>query len=194
MTVTVTPDTFSLVLFDAAAIRAVVERLVPDVGLPADVDVSLHVDERVPLGRAEVVSVDPIALEVEGGALEDPKRPRHLSEVTAADVLGRLLLRVRDRRDEAFGDPPPDAELSLAHRAAWDVTCVGRLARAGYRPQRQRRLYAFRTTHGFTDVADAAFDQLWRADGLTWADIVAISDTALAARDTVSASPSRRLT
>ena len=57
---------------------------------------------------------------------------------------------------------------------------VGRLARLGYPPQRQRRLYHFRNRHGFTDAADAAFDRLWAADGLTWAEIVAISDDAIA--------------
>ena len=73
-------------------------------------------------------------------------------------MLGRLLLQALDRRDPAFGDPPPDDALSVAHRVAWDVYAVGRLQRLGYRAQRQRRLYAFRNRHGFTDAADAAFD------------------------------------
>lgn len=187
MVATVVPETFTLVQFDAARIRAVIEQLLPDVGLAPDVDVTVQVDEGVPMGRAEVVSVDPIVVEVEGGAFEDPKRPRQLSEAGTADVLGRLLIRVRDRRDPAFGDPPPDAELTLAHRAAWDVHGVGRLARRGYRAQRQRRLYAFRTTHGFNDAADAAFDRLWDAEQLTWAEIVTISDAAVAAREAVTA-------
>jgi hypothetical protein len=51
---------------------------------------------------------------------------------------------------------------------------VGRLARLGYPAQRQRRLYHFRNRHGFSDVADAAFDRLWTGDGLTWADIQAV--------------------
>jgi hypothetical protein len=66
----------------------------------------------------------------------------------------------------------------------WDVYAVARLARRlrasgdpipDYQAQRQRRLYAFRNRHGFTDAADAAFDRLWRADGLTWPDLLAIS-------------------
>lgn len=187
MGVTVTPEEFTLVLFQHDAIVEVLERLLPDIDLGDDVDVTVNVDERVPMGRADVISVDPVVLEVEGGALEDPKLPRQLSVDGTADILGRLLLRVRDRRDPAFGDPPPDEELSLAHKSAWDVYCVGRLARKGYRPQRQRRIYAFRNRHGFTDAADAAFEKLWTADGLTWADIVSISDGAAAARGTVSA-------
>ncbi len=177
MTVTVTPDTFTLVLFDHDAIAEVVERLVADLGL-AGIDVRVEVDERVPLGQAEIRSLDPVTIEVEGGALEDPKRPRQLSRDGTADIIGRLLLRVRDRLDPAFGDPPPDAELSLALKVAWDVYCVGRLSRLGYRAQRQRRLYAFRNRHGFTDTADAAFDRLFTADGLAWSDIVALSEGA----------------
>ena len=187
MAVVVTPTEFTLVLFEHQAIVGVLEHLLPDIGLDGDVDVTVNIDERVPMGRADVISIDPIVLEVEGGALEDPKRPRQLSVDGTADIFGRLLLRVRDRRDPAFGEAPADGALSLAHKSAWDVYCVGRLARKGYRPQRQRRVYAFRNRHGFTDAADAAFEQLWTADGLTWADIERISDNATAAREQVSA-------
>ena len=48
-------------------------------------------------------------------------------------------------------------------------------------PLEQRWLYAFRNRHGFTDAADAAFDQLWTADDLTWDGITALSQEALAA-------------
>ena len=58
---------------------------------------------------------------------------------------------------------------------------MARLRRAGYPSQRQRRLYAFRTRHGFSDVADRAFQRLWTADDLTWSDIAALSDEATAA-------------
>ena len=37
------------------------------------------------------------------------------------------------------------------------------------------------------DVADAAFDRLWDAEQLTWPEIVAISDAAVAAREAVTA-------
>jgi hypothetical protein len=186
MAVTVTPDTFTMVEFDHDAIVTVVERLVPQVGFAGEVDVRLEVDERVPLGRAELVSVDPLVLQVEGGALEDPKRPRHLSEAGTADIVGRLLFRARDRLDPAFASAPPDDGLSLALANAWDVYATGRLVALGYRSQRQRWLYAFRNRHGFTDAADAAFDQLWSAPApLTWADIERLSTTAEAARDAV---------
>ena len=189
MAVTVTPDSFAMVEFEHDAILAVVERLVPQIFTDdPDVDVQLDVDERVPLGRAELVSLDPIVIQVEGGALEDPKRPRHLSEAGTADVVGRLLFEARDRLDPAFGEPPPADGISLALANAWDVHATGRLVALGYRAQRQRWLYAFRNRHGFTDAADGAFDQLWAASSpLAWADIERLSSTALAARDAVTA-------
>jgi len=189
MAVTVTPDTFTLVEFDPKAIARVVRRLVRVVGLPTGVSVRVDVDERVPLGRAQLVSTDPIVLEIEGGALEDPKKPRHLSEAGTADIVGRLLFQARDRLDPAFGPVPPADGLSLALANAWDVAATGRLVANGYRSQRQRWLYAFRNRHGFTDAADAAFAQLWSPSApLTWADIERISDTAQAARDAVATS------
>jgi hypothetical protein len=183
MAVSVNPQNFTLVSFDRDELVGVISKLVDDIGLGA-VDVVLDVDETTPLGRARVASYDdPITIAIESGALEDPKRPRQLSPSGSADVLGRLLFRVRDRRDPAFGEAPPDDELPLAHSVSWDVYSVGRLVRLGYRhyDNRQRRLYHFRNRHGFTDAADDAFDRLWTGDGLAWADICALSDQAAAA-------------
>lgn len=181
MTVSVTPETFTLVSYDAAEIAGIVDELIAAIGLPSDLDVKLEVDESTPLGRATVASIDPLHITVESGALEDPKRPRNLSRSGSADVLGRLLFRVRDRLDPAFGEPPDDDKLTLPQSVAWDAYCVGRLVRLGFThyDNRQRRLYHFRNRHGFSDSADEAFDRLWTADGLTWADIAALSDNAV---------------
>ena len=181
MDVEVRPEKFSLVHFDAGEIRSIVEQLVGQIGLPVNSPVTVEVDETTPLGRSKVVSHDPVVLSLESGALEDPKWPRQLDRSGSIDVLGRLLMQVRDRLDPAFGDPPPDDELTLPQSVAWQVYCVGRLGRLGHRVQRQRRLYQFRNRHGFTDVADAAFDRLWSASDLTWADIDRISAEARAA-------------
>ena len=170
-TVTVTPDEWKFVFFDGSRIAAIGEKLLGEIGL--DADVTVNVDESTPLGRVRVPSIDPVVIEAEGGAFEDSKRPRHLSEVATADTLGKWLLRVRDRRDPAFGTPPADDELTLAESTAWDAYCIGRLERLGYTVQRQRRLYQFRNRHGFSDIADTVFERLWHADGLTWADIQA---------------------
>ncbi|MEO7429120.1 MAG: hypothetical protein ABIY48_07020 [Acidimicrobiales bacterium] len=181
MPVEVRPEEFSMVFFDASEIRAIVEKLASDVGLPGDLAIAVEIDETTPMGHATLQSTDPAVLRLESGALEDPKRPRQLNEEGAADVLGRLLFELRDRLDPSFGDPPPDDDLTLAQSVAWQAYCVGRLGRLGHRVQRQRRIYQFRNRHGFTDAADAAFERLWTAEHLTWAEITAVSDLARAA-------------
>jgi hypothetical protein len=181
MAVSIAPETFTLVEFDEGALREVLLELIAAVGFPEDVDVTVIVDETTPLGRAVTTSYDPVVLAIESGALEDPTRPRQLSLSGAADVLGRLLLRVRDRLEPTFGDPPADDELPMRQSVAWDVYCVGRLVRLGYRhhDNRQRRLYHFRTRHGFTDAADEAFERLWSSDDLSWSDLASLSDAAV---------------
>ena len=172
--VTVTPETFSLVFFDANEIKAAAEQAADDVGLPADAAIRVEVNESTPLGIVRITSLDPIVINADSGAFEDPKRPRRLSENYVKDVLSRSLYRITDRRSPGFADAPPDNKLSFAENVAWDTYAVGRAVRKGYLAQRPRRLYAFRNRHGFTDVADAAFERLWNAESLTWADIVAL--------------------
>ena len=182
MAVEVSPPTFTLVEFDAEEIRALAQRLADEIGLPADLEIRVEVDETTPLGSAKLTSITPVVLSFESGALEDAKRPRQLDERSSADVIGRLLFEVRDRLDPAFADAPADGDLTLPLASAWQTYCVGRLSRLGHRVQRQRRLYHFRNRHGFTDAADAAFAKLWDGDGLSWADIAATSEAAVAAR------------
>lgn len=178
---TVEPERFTLVDFDSAEIAALLESLLDEIGL--DVPVVLRVDQTTPLGYATITSADPVILSVESGALEDPRTVRAFSPSGAANVLGRLLFRVRDRLDPEFGDPPADGALTLEQAAAWDAYCVGRLVRLGHHhfDERQRRLYQFRTRHGFSDAGDAAFVALWDGEGLTWADVAALSEGAAAA-------------
>jgi hypothetical protein len=179
--VTVTPETFTMVDFDASTIATLTEQLVRETALPEGTSVEVDVIERTPLGRVRVESLDPVRISVEGGAFENPQHLRQLSPDRVIDVLGVHLFQVRDRLDPAFGGPALDDEVQLPHRVAWDCYAVGRLDRLGHRTQRQRRLYHFRNRHGFSDEADAAFQRLWSADRLTWADITALSDGALAA-------------
>jgi len=178
MPVEIRPETFSMVFFEAEEIRALVDKLAAEIGLPADASITIDIDETTPMGHASLASADPIVLRLESGALEDPKRPRKLDPDGAADVIGRLLFAAHDRLDPAFGAPPAEDELTLPESVAWQVYCVARLGRLGHRTQRQRRLYQFRNRHGFTDAADAAFDHLWTAERLTWAEISATSDEA----------------
>lgn len=169
--VLVTPEQFSFVSFDAARVAELTSKIADKVGLPADIEIRIEIDESSPLGRTRLDSLDPITINVEGGAFEDAKRPRQLSDKSVIDVVGRLLFRAKDRLDPGFADAPPDAELSLQQHTAWDTYAVGRCERAGWAPQKKRRIYHFRNRHGFTDVADGVFDRLWNADGLTWADV-----------------------
>jgi hypothetical protein len=180
--VTVQPETFTLVKFESPAIQAVVEKVADDLGLDADQEILVEVDEESPLGATSVISLDPITIRADSGALEDPKRPRQLSEAGTADALGRLLIEAGDRRDEAFGAPDLEESLPLPVQVAWQVHCVGRLCALGYHDQRPRRLYHFRNRHGFTDVADRAFERLWSPEPLTYAEILQLSDDALAAQ------------
>ena len=178
MNVTVAPQAFSLVDFDAGRIAALAAEVAALVGVPDDVTVEVDVDERSPFGKTSaVVSGRSVRLLVEGGALEDPQRLRQFSDAGARLALGRLLYRVGDRFDPAFGDPPADADLSMAEHAAWDAYSLGRYARrAGVDGGEGRRRYAFRIRHGFTDAADQAFDRLWHGSDLTWSDIQRVCD------------------
>jgi hypothetical protein len=179
MTVTVTPQTFHFVSFDASLIQRITESLVAALGLD-DRPVAIEVDETTPLARVAVDLGDTITVRVESGALEDTRKPRMQSEVATATTIGRVLLRARDRLVGGFGEAPADADLSLAQIAAWEVYCVGRLERLGIKVNQQRWRYNFRNRHGFSDVADAGFDQLWSSDGLTWGELSAISATTTA--------------
>jgi hypothetical protein len=176
--VTVVPETFTLVDYDAAEIAAVAARVWREVGLPAGAPLRIEIDETTPLGRAWVSNAEPAVLSIESGALEHNHRPRQFDPDSAAQLFGRLLVRLRDRLDPAFGDPPGDDDLTLPQSAAGDAYTMGRVGRLGYDSQRQRRLYQFRVRHGFSDTVDAVFDRLWTADGLTWADIDGLSSRA----------------
>ena len=123
MTVSVTPQQFNFVTYDAALIRRVAEDLLATLGLE-DHDVSIEVDETTPLSRLRVEVGDQISIRVESGAFEDLRKPRQQSETATATSLGRVLLRVRDRLVDAFGEAPPDDQLSLAQMAAWETYCV----------------------------------------------------------------------
>jgi len=180
--VVVAPEQFALVHFDAGRIRGLAEKVATLVGLPDDAEIRIEVEEQSPLGRVRVESVEPITVTVQGGAFEHAKRPRQLSDDSVVDVLGRVFHRIKDRLDPDFGEPPPDAELTLQQSTAWDTYCVGRAFRLGLHPSKPRRLYHFRNRHGFTDAADATFERLWDAEHLTWADIDAACGVTASAR------------
>ncbi|HSB86270.1 MAG TPA: hypothetical protein VLD86_08180 [Ilumatobacteraceae bacterium] len=174
MSVSVTPQQFTYVGFDASLIQRITEGLLQSLEL-TDHDVHIEVDETTPLARVRVNTDDKISIRVESGALEDPKHPRQQSETTTTTSIGRVLLRVKDRLHGGFGDAPADDQLTLAQMSAWDTYCVGRLGRMGVNVNQQRWRYNFRNRHGFTDAVDVAFDRIWNSDHLTWDELLAIS-------------------
>lgn len=175
MATTVEPSTFTYVDFDAGHIAALADDLASRIGLDADLPIRIEIDETSALGHTSLESADPVLIRTESGAFENPKKLKAFSDEAAVDVLGRYLLRIADRRSGRFDGAPDDGELTLAQRAAWDVHTMGRLSHMGYPVQRQRWVYLFRNRHGFSDAADAAFQQLWDSPQLTWAELAALS-------------------
>ena len=181
MTVTVTPESYNFVFFDAAVIRRIADELIGSIGMQEQ-NVMIEVDETTPLARTVVrIDADGIHIRADSGAFEDTRKPRQQSETATATSLGRVLLRANDRISGGFGEAPPDDQLSLSQIAAWETYSIGRLERIGVPVNRQRWLYNFRNRHGFTDAGDTAFEQLWQSDGLTWGELCAISESAVAA-------------
>jgi hypothetical protein len=171
MTVSVQPDPFTLIEYDAAVIGGIIDDCAARVGLPSNVDIDLVVDEELfaPLvGHTSDVENGTIKLWISGGNLEDNKLPRHFSQMQAERDLTIMLLRAKDRLDDDFAAAPADGSLNRGERAAWDAYAMGRAARLGAPVRHQATLYEFRLQHGFSDVADAAFDRLWNAESMTW--------------------------
>ncbi len=172
--VTVSPDPFTLIDYDVAVIVAIVEDAAALVGFPPDVEISLEVDEELfpPLTGHMADVVDGRAvLWISGANFEDTRRPRHFEPDQARTDLVEMLFRANDRLSEDFADAPADRELSRGERIAWDIYAIGRTERLGLKVRRPRELYDFRLQHGFTDVADAAFERCWDAPRMNWAGI-----------------------
>src|SRR5438045_660596 len=137
--ISVEPSEYHFVSFDSAVIAKNIAEVADLVGLPADTEIFVNIDESTPLGRALVTSHDPITIEVEGGAFENAKAPRQLSERSVRDVVSRLLFRVADRLSGGFAAAPAEGDVPLGHNVAWDVYAVGRAARAGIEVSKPRR-------------------------------------------------------
>ena len=173
--VTVTPDPFTLVPYEGAQIAALVEDVAAMVDVPPDVEIDVDVDEELfaPLTGHMADVVDGRAkLWISGANLEDTRAPRTFAPEQARIDFAVMLLRAKDRLTDDFASAPPDRELERGERVAWDVYAFGRAERLGLTARRQRELYDFRLQHGFTDVADAAFERCWAAPSMTFAGIL----------------------
>ena len=88
--VTVSPEEFHLVEYDAGEIASIVSELADKVGF-GDRAIEIHVDEKTPLGSSAVVALDPITVTVESGPVgtAESRRdifepPRHEDEAVGA--------------------------------------------------------------------------------------------------------------
>jgi hypothetical protein len=172
--VTVAPERFTLVAYDADQIAEIVRDLATQLGLSNPI--AVEVDEKTPLSKMSAVvdgssSDDTITLHLQSGALEDTRHLTNFSEAHARRSLARVMLRARDRLRPDFADAPDDLALTNAQNAAWDVYCGGRLERLGINPVQQQYRYDFRNRFGFTDEVDSVFDRVWAADDLGWHDL-----------------------
>ncbi len=172
--VTVSPEEFAFVKYDATEIATIVAELAEQLGIANPIRVV--VDETTPLAKVyeeiDAASSDAtITLHAESGALEDRKHPMSFSPTGARESLGRILLRAHDRMRTDFADAPGDLDLTLEQNAAWDTYCAGRLARMGVETNQQRWRYNHRNRFGFNDDVDEMFDRLWSSDDLGWADV-----------------------
>ena len=164
MPITVSPETFSYVSFDAALIHRIADEIAGAIGLH-DTPITIEVDETSPMARTAIsiragTDGDEIHIHAASGAFEDTRKPRQQSETATATSLGRVLLRAADRLTGGFGEAPPDDQLSLPQISAWETYCIGRLERLGIHVNRQRWLYNFRNRHGFTDAAAVSYTHL----------------------------------
>jgi hypothetical protein len=182
-----TPEAFTLVKFDAAEFLALAEEAAVAVGVPDDVEITIEVDEALPSplsGSVSDVADGKLVLWFTGGTFEDNRHQAQLEPVITRTELAAALLRGLDRRDGGFQEAPPDVDLTDRQRAIWDVYAEGRVSRLpGFTVREPRRRYTFRLRGGFNDVADGEYEKLWKADTLTWSELVAI-DERLAAADT----------
>ena len=174
--ISVSPEQFAMVSYDADEIANVVLDLCARIGITNPV--SVEVDERTPLSKmsasVEGTSSDSVVrLQFESGALENTKQLTTFGAPRARLSIGKMLLRASDRLSGQFDDAPPDLELTNPQNAAWDAYCGGRLERLGLSPVEQQYRYDFRNRFGFGDDVDADFDKLWSADDLTWSDLPA---------------------
>lgn len=185
---TLRPEQFELVKFDADRLRALIDEVAGRIGFPADVPLAVEVDEVLPspisVSIATVAGDGSVELWFAGGCFEDPQRQGYLQEAYTRTALAAALLRALDRRSEGFAGAPSDPELTERQRAIWDVSAEGRVnALGGFTVREPRRRYVYRLYGGFNDVADGEYARLWSGAPLSWAELEAI-DARLDAADT----------
>lgn len=183
--ISLTPENFTMVKFDAGELLALAEEAATAVGVPDDVPIAIEVDEALPhplIASAVDAPDGTISTWFSGGTFEDPQYQAELHPENSKTELAGAFLRGRDRLDGGFDAAPADGALSERQRAIWDVFTEGRLAAlGGFRLNEPRRRYSYRLRCGFNDVADAVYEQLWQAPTLSWAELEEIEGRLAAA-------------
>ena len=106
MAITVSPETFDFVSFDAAYIARIAQTVAERLGV-ADIDFAIEIDETSALNRISTdVSGSPARIMVHSGAFEDKRRPRQQSEVDTTLSIARCMLRAHDRIRGGFAGAP----------------------------------------------------------------------------------------
>ena len=177
MTITVTPETFHFVAFDAAYTLRIAQRVAALIGID-DIDINIEIDETNPLQRIDVTATPSlITIAPLSGALEDTRRPRQQGELATTVAMAKGMLRAHDRLRGGFADAPADADLTLPQAAAWDSYIMARISRFDIDVRKQAWLYNFRNRHGFTDAVDTTFEKIWNTPSITWAELNALSNS-----------------
>ncbi len=173
--VVVSPTSFTKVEFSTEEILGVASEVMGRMdAFPGDLDVELIIDEDQPTTTMAISSLDPLVLSLDSGALENTRHPRTFGVEMASVSLASLFIEYLDRIDDAFGAPEVGEPSDFGEKIAWSAYTHGRVQRLGYRIHKPKHLYNFRNRHGFSDTADQAFEALWAANHLTWADILAL--------------------
>jgi hypothetical protein len=176
--ISLTPEAFTLVKYDAASLLAVAQQAAGAVGIPEGTKLVIEVDEALPgplIASASEAQTGTLSFWFSGGCFEDPKRQAELQPEMSKTEFGAAFLRGLDRLDGGFEDAPSDAELSQRQRAIWDVYAEGRLKRlGGFQINEARRRYTYRLRCGFNDVADAEYDRIWNAERFSWPELEAV--------------------
>lgn len=173
--ITVSPVSFTKVEFSTEEILGVAAEVMGRIdALPDDLAVELVIDEDQPTTRMAITSLAPLVFALDSGALEDTRHPRNFGVEMASVSLASLFVEYLDRTNEAFGAPEVGEPSDFVEKIAWSAYTHGRVQRLGYRIHKPKHLYNFRNRHGFSDAADQAFEALWAATDLTWAEIQAL--------------------
>lgn len=179
--ITLQPVAFTKVDYDAESLVTWAQEALDALsGLPSDLDVAVELDESAATTTFALTSIDPVEVRLDSGSVENHRDPRRLGELETKITFTRIFLELLDRRSASFGAPEIGAEVSQAHKVAWEVNLYGRVAEQGLRLHKPRFLYDFRNRHGFTDHADEIFEEIWSGGELGWARIAELSDAAIA--------------